>query len=41
MGDDFLNSALICVVDKEKLAKVTNEVAIERFHDMTSCKGHL
>ncbi|KAI3516753.1 hypothetical protein L1887_15762 [Cichorium endivia] len=41
MGDDFLNCALICAVEKEELAKVTNEVVIDCFHEMASRRGQL
>lgn len=41
IGDDFLNASLICAIEKEELAKVTNEVVIDRFQDMATRKGQL
>ena len=35
MGDEYLNSSLICVIEKEELSKVENEAVIESFRAMT------
>jgi len=31
MGDEYMNHSLICYVEKEKMLKVTNDVAVDRF----------
>ena len=41
MGDEYLNSALICVIEKEKLSKIENEAVIESFRAMTIRRGQL
>ena len=34
IGDDYLNDCLISAIDKEALAKVTNDDVIDRFQKM-------
>ncbi|KAI3508207.1 hypothetical protein L1887_23212 [Cichorium endivia] len=41
MGDDFMNDALICNVEKETLLKVKLEDVIERFQKMSTRKFHI
>ncbi|KAJ9560721.1 hypothetical protein OSB04_005881 [Centaurea solstitialis] len=41
IGDDFLNACVICVVEREALAKVTNEDVINRFQKMKTRREQL
>ena len=41
MGDEYLNSSLICVIEKEELSKVENETVIGSFRAMTLRRGQL
>nr|XP_043620645.1 zinc finger MYM-type protein 1-like [Erigeron canadensis] len=41
IGDMFFNSCLICSIEREALANVTNEQIIERFLNMGTRKGQL
>ena len=37
IGEEYFNGALICVVEKEELLNVTNEVVRKRFFNMKEC----
>ncbi|GJT89771.1 hypothetical protein Tco_1078616 [Tanacetum coccineum] len=41
IGQGFLNSCVICGVEREALANVNDEDVIKRFQNMTDRKGHL
>ncbi|GJX70630.1 zinc finger MYM-type protein 1-like protein [Tanacetum coccineum] len=41
ISQEFLNSCVICGLEREALANVTDEDVINRFQNMTHCKGHL
>ncbi|KAI3763962.1 hypothetical protein L2E82_13960 [Cichorium intybus] len=41
MGDDFMNDALVCNVEKEALLKVKLEDVMERFQKMSTRKFHI
>ena len=41
IGDTFLNACVICAVEREALAKVTNEDVINRFQKMKTRREQL
>ena len=41
IGEDFLNSCVICAVEKEALSNVKDEDVMNRFQNMRECRGDM
>ena len=41
MGDAWMNDCLVIDIEKDVFNKINNELIIQRFQNMKSCRGQL